>query len=304
MSIVIAGPSPKDSFTLIENDIVRNASLSWKARGVLCWLLSHSPGWETNVEAIVSQGDLGRDGVNGVLRELELAGHLRRSQKRNLDGTLGGSRWEVFRSPTVDGSAVYGSAVDGPAVNGASLIENQKKKTNTSAEADEAAFLEVFEAWRATKANPASCLPNAARRKVVRARRKEGYTTEQLVEAVRAWPLDPWPERKHHNDMTVLLRGENVERMRDLWQNREPEPGLLPWRILLDVMAENGAVRCVRSSMPGGLDEANAISKFRETVEVLSGPGVTVTGRMVYPDGVTYMALNEHGVKQIQYSDA
>jgi hypothetical protein len=295
MSIVIAGLRPSDGFTVVENSTVRNAALSWRSRGLLTWLLSHAPGWETNVEGIIGEGDLGRDGVNSMLQELERAGHLRREQVRNPDGTLGRSKWLVYRIRTVDGLAVDGLAVDGStvngsAVNGASLIENQKKKTkDTSSKLDEADFMTVFEAWKGTKPNPAACLPNAARRKVVAARLKEGYSVEQLVEAVQAWPLDPWEGRKDHNDMVVLLRGENVERMRDLWLTRHPEPEPT-WWIMLDVMADDGSVRCVRESLPG-LDEASAIKRFRGTVAMLAEPGMNVTGRLVYPDGVTSMPV-------------
>ena len=60
------------------------------------------------------------------------------------------------------------------------------------------------------------------RKGVIRARLRE-YPTEDVEDAARGWPFDPWPERVNHNDLTVLLRnGEQLEKFRDLYRHGPP----------------------------------------------------------------------------------
>lgn len=77
------GPLPADRYTVIANDWLRDASLSWKAKGLLAYLVSHAAGYDLSHAQIVGDGRDGRDGVTAGLRELETAGYLRRTQARD-----------------------------------------------------------------------------------------------------------------------------------------------------------------------------------------------------------------------------
>ena len=63
----------RERFTIIDNRILENSSLSWAARGVLAYLLSRPDDWRIIVKDIQRRGDLGRDGVYALLRELRHA---------------------------------------------------------------------------------------------------------------------------------------------------------------------------------------------------------------------------------------
>jgi hypothetical protein len=74
----------------------------------------------------------------------------------------------------------------------------------------------VFEAWRSDTGHPGAKLTDNRRRKIT-ARLREGYTVAELLLAVQGWRHDPWPDRRQHNDLVVLLRdGAQVEKFRDL----------------------------------------------------------------------------------------
>ena len=47
MSVVRRVNRPADNFTMISNEFVRDSRLSFHARGVGGWMLSHAAGWET-----------------------------------------------------------------------------------------------------------------------------------------------------------------------------------------------------------------------------------------------------------------
>lgn len=99
MSAIRRGQRPADRFTMISNDFHRDARLSFKARGLGGYLLSHSEGWNTSVAAIAKANGVGRDAVRTGLAELESLGYLRRVQARTDDGRLGEVDYLIQCSP-------------------------------------------------------------------------------------------------------------------------------------------------------------------------------------------------------------
>lgn len=87
--MIVRGPLPTRSYTVLQNELLRDRRLSWKARGLLAYLLSQPPGWTTRTEHLAGVAPDGRDSVRSGLRELEAAGYLRRWRTRADDG-----RWE------------------------------------------------------------------------------------------------------------------------------------------------------------------------------------------------------------------
>ena len=74
------GKLPTDNFTIIPNDYLRDDRLSWEARGLLAWLMSHTVSYQVTEEGIISAGSMRRDGVRRMVRELETCGYLRRDK--------------------------------------------------------------------------------------------------------------------------------------------------------------------------------------------------------------------------------
>jgi hypothetical protein len=62
---------------------LQDKKLSWAARGVLGYLLSKPDDWEVAVPDLLKNGDLGRDGIRAVLKELSAAGYLRRECRQD-----------------------------------------------------------------------------------------------------------------------------------------------------------------------------------------------------------------------------
>lgn len=65
---------------------VNDPALSFRARGVLAWLLEKPDNWTISAEAIASHGTEGRDAIRSALRELEAGGYLVRRKHRGDDG--------------------------------------------------------------------------------------------------------------------------------------------------------------------------------------------------------------------------
>lgn len=75
-------------FTIIRNSIFKDYTLSAKAKGVACQLLSLPPTWEYSIKGLVELFDDGEASIRSALTELEQHGYLRREQDRS-EGRFG-----------------------------------------------------------------------------------------------------------------------------------------------------------------------------------------------------------------------
>ncbi len=75
------------NFTQIDNDVLRDRRLSYKARGILAFALSHDDGYEATETWLVSASDKdGREAVRSALRELESLGYRRKRKFQKPNG--------------------------------------------------------------------------------------------------------------------------------------------------------------------------------------------------------------------------
>jgi hypothetical protein len=93
-----------DHFTQIPNDWVRDSRLSLKAIGLLTQLMSHRPGWNMSISSLARFNKIGVDTIKSAVKELELYGYLKRSEKQehNEDGTFADYLWttaDPFQNP-------------------------------------------------------------------------------------------------------------------------------------------------------------------------------------------------------------
>jgi len=85
----------EDGFTMMPNTWIRDRRIKWAARGLLSWLLSHDAGFEVSMELLSKSGDLGRDGVRGVVQQLEQFGYLERIKRRDQRGRIAHTDWHL-----------------------------------------------------------------------------------------------------------------------------------------------------------------------------------------------------------------
>ena len=87
-----------DHFTQIPNSWLRDARLTFKARGILALVMSHVAGWSLSINLLAEQNKEGRDAIRTAILELEKYGYLSRSQV-NEGGSFGETVW-VTHSPS------------------------------------------------------------------------------------------------------------------------------------------------------------------------------------------------------------
>ena len=91
------------NYTVINNTILNDERLSWKARGLAAYLLTKPDNWQINREHLTGQGPDGISSVRSALKELHDCGYITQRPARN---NLGKFYWEsvlheVPQSPIV-----------------------------------------------------------------------------------------------------------------------------------------------------------------------------------------------------------
>ena len=89
-----------DRFTIVANAALRDARLSYKARGLLAFMASHRQGWGVTEKQFATISPEGVASVRSGLKELEAFGYLRRYRTRDRLGRLGAAHWVVTDDPT------------------------------------------------------------------------------------------------------------------------------------------------------------------------------------------------------------
>lgn len=138
----------ENPFVMVDKYAVNDPGLSWKAKGLLVYLLSKPDDWVIMLPDLIKHATDGRDSVKAGLRELERAGYLARKQIRDENGKFGHTEFVIYERPvlentelspqtenpstvksTVNGKSVDGKSVSGKTVNG-KTVDGKSATTN------------------------------------------------------------------------------------------------------------------------------------------------------------------------------
>jgi hypothetical protein len=89
--MIIRAARPHQNYTVVHNDLIEDKRLTWKARGLLVFLLSKPDHWRTTSAYLASQSPEGVHAVRSGLSQLEQAGYIRRIRKQNSRG-----QWSTY----------------------------------------------------------------------------------------------------------------------------------------------------------------------------------------------------------------
>lgn len=92
----------ENPFVQIDRNILEDPNLSWKAKGILCYLLSKPKEWTVRTEDLANKGSCGRETILSGMRELRQAGYARIMHIQGQDGRLQGRYWLIMEVPEAD----------------------------------------------------------------------------------------------------------------------------------------------------------------------------------------------------------
>lgn len=137
MSNTIIRAPRRHRFVVMDQRAVEDDRLSWAARGLLCYLLSRPDDWKVLVNDLRKRGNLGRDGIYRLLRELRTLGYARFQRVRDKHGRIRGGIYfirEIADSPYPDlpDTVKPDTALPGPAKPGALPNTDLKLRRTTT----------------------------------------------------------------------------------------------------------------------------------------------------------------------------
>lgn len=185
---LIRGHHSFDShFTQVPNDWVRDSRLSFKARGLLVLLMSHTPGWNMSIRSIARHNGTGVDTIKTAVLELEQNGYLVRSeaQSKNEDGTFADYVWttcDPFQNPVTD-KPVHGKQDTKNTNTKEEQVTKNKNRTIVQGEL-EPAFLEFWQIY------PRRSGKEAAKKAFAKAAKAVGV--DVVLEGARRFASDPY----------------------------------------------------------------------------------------------------------------
>lgn len=91
----------RERYTSISRSTINDEGLSFRARGILIWLLDKPDDWRVDSEQIAAAAKEGRDAVRTALNELVAAGYIVRIKEQDEKGRWTSSTW-VHERPVTD----------------------------------------------------------------------------------------------------------------------------------------------------------------------------------------------------------
>jgi len=89
-------------FTRIPNDWARDRRLSYRARGILTYLMSHEVGWSISLVDLAADtredtesDEEGLTAVRTAVKQLERRGYIERARTRDAKGRVTGTQWSI-----------------------------------------------------------------------------------------------------------------------------------------------------------------------------------------------------------------
>lgn len=86
-------------FVTVHKAFIHDASLSWKAKGILLYLLSRPDDWQIYETELIKHTSDKLSSLKSGLKQLEEAGYIKRKRKRDDQGRMQGYEYEVYEQP-------------------------------------------------------------------------------------------------------------------------------------------------------------------------------------------------------------
>ena len=89
------------NYTVLDNSFIKDVKLSWKAKGVMAYLLSLPEDWTIHLSEIETHATDGKDSLRSALKELKEYNYLKAYQKKE-NGKFGEMVYIIIENPQTE----------------------------------------------------------------------------------------------------------------------------------------------------------------------------------------------------------
>lgn len=101
----------ENPFVQLDKHFIEDESLTFKAKGILSYILSKPDGWQVRMKDLINHTADGKAAVSSGLEELMLKGYIYKFQERSNDGTFGDWVYEVYERPEFNPKKLQGENI-------------------------------------------------------------------------------------------------------------------------------------------------------------------------------------------------
>lgn len=120
------------NFTVLDNTFIRDSRLSWKARGIMAYLLALPDDWKIYMSELTDHAPDGITALKSAIKELKQFGYLSFSRTRNDKGAFEDGVWRIIENPQVENPHVDYPRVDNQQLPNTNNIQNTNNIPNTT----------------------------------------------------------------------------------------------------------------------------------------------------------------------------
>lgn len=114
-------------FTTVDNAVLNNVNLSWKAKGLFVYLWSQADEWDFYETEVVKHSTDGLSSLKSGLKELEEQGYLKRERQRDDKGHFKENNWILSENPILENRML-----DNPILENSTLTNTNNNNTNNN----------------------------------------------------------------------------------------------------------------------------------------------------------------------------
>ncbi|PEH10068.1 Rep protein [Lactobacillus sp. UMNPBX2] len=230
-------------FTTVDNVVLNDTSLSWKAKGLFVYLWSQSDEWNFYETEVAKHSTDGIVSLKNGLKELEDQGYLKRQRVRDEQGKFKENEWILSESPMLEKPMLENLMLENHTLTNTNNnnINNNKDESNPTKENKDkkssnkknkynlnyTEFIEWFneETGRKFESDKSGTIKGF--KKNIEARFKEGYTKQDLYlvtkDKAKEWKDDK--KQKQYLRPSTLFGSEHFDEYLTLAKERySPEP--------------------------------------------------------------------------------
>ncbi|HDR7640773.1 conserved phage C-terminal domain-containing protein [Bacillus wiedmannii] len=195
--------SKDKNYTTINNTGLRDERLTWKAKGILAYILSLPDDWVFYMEEVATHSKDKLDSLKSGIKELKEHGYVKRYPVKNEKGKI--ARWEMIiyevpqgEYPLVENPQMEKPLVDKPLVENPPLLSTKELSTNksntdkqnntmsSSNEEDNQSLIpyEDIVSYLNEKASKSFKHKTAKTRTLINARFKDGFTIDDFKQVI------------------------------------------------------------------------------------------------------------------------
>ncbi len=119
-------------YVMLNKELLNDTRLSWKAKGILAYLLSLPDDWKIYEKELAKHSKDGKESLRTGIQELIKAGYIVRTLARDKDGKLRGYEYKVLEKPTAIRKTDVGKTDVGKSDIGKSAPTNNDSTDNDS----------------------------------------------------------------------------------------------------------------------------------------------------------------------------